>query len=94
MGIRNLSVLIDPSDHIEQVGGMMAVEDFPDIPENEDEANARPPLPVDDPDLPPEGDAPYDDLEPFHEELSRSAESKEFLDEPNDLSGIDKEFED
>jgi hypothetical protein len=72
----------------------MAVEEFPDTPENEDEENASPPQPVDNPDLPPEGDLEYYEPEMVHEVLRRSPESGESREEPNDLSGIDKEFED
>ena len=54
-----------------------------------------PPKPVDDPDLPVEGDPEDFDEEPvadedFNDEIGDESQ----LDEPNDLSGIDKEFED
>ena len=62
--------------------------------ENQAETNVSDPLPVDNPDLPLDGDPEDHGEEPVQEELRRSAESQEQLDEPNDLSEIDKEFED
>jgi hypothetical protein len=74
----------------------MGVEEleFPDTPENEDEEKARPPKPVDDPHLPSDGD--LEDYRPqwVQADLRRSRESGEVKDEPNDLSGIEQEFDD
>jgi hypothetical protein len=61
-----------------------------------------PPKPVDDPDLPEDGDPEDFDEEPVSEhefegptDLSeRARDANEELEEPNDLSGIDKEFDD
>lgn len=61
----------------------------------------RPVKSVDDPNLPPEGDPEDFDEEPVEEaEFDPNADSDETMDnleeaeEPNDLSGIDKEFDD
>jgi hypothetical protein len=94
MGIRDLYVLTHASDHVDQFGGMMRVEEFPDTPDNEDEENASPPKPVDNANLPPEGDLEHHEPEPIHGELRRGPESGEAREEPNDLSEIDREFDD
>ena len=54
-----------------------------------------PALPVDNPDLPEDGDPDEVEEDPVpEEELGEAAEGSEQQEEPNDLSGIDKEFDD
>src|SRR5881628_1490249 len=72
--------------------------DIPDLesPETPEEENAAPPKPVDDPDLPEEGDTEeFEEEEVPHEDFAApQEEAAERRDEPNDLSGVDKEFSD
>ena len=60
-----------------------------------------PPEPVDNPDLPLEGDAEEFDEEPVPDEdfdeyadNNDTMDNKEEVEDPNDLSGVDKEFDD
>lgn len=69
-------------------------EKFPDTPDNLEEVDATPPRSVINPHLPLDGDPEEYDPEPVQEQLMFSSESNEPREEPNDLSGIDKEFED
>lgn len=60
-----------------------------------DEQGIKPPKPVDDPDLPDTGDSEEFEEEPIPEErFGEHEERQEALEEPNDLSDIEKEFED
>jgi hypothetical protein len=71
--------------------------DVPDLetPENPDEEDATPPKPVDDPDLPEEGDPEeFEEEEVPSEDFTEPQEAVERREEPNDLSGIEKEFDD
>ena len=65
----------------------------PEATPYDQEADA-PPKPVDDPDLPEEGDAAGFEEEPVPEdEFEDNPEGNEQLDEPNDLSEIEREFD-
>jgi hypothetical protein len=71
-------------------------------PPEDDDVEETPPKPVDDPDLPEDGDPDDYDEDPVDDgEFERQTDigeqaidANEQLEEPNDLSGIDKEFDD
>jgi hypothetical protein len=68
-----------------------------DQPKNIEESSARPPKPVDNPDLPETGDPDEFEEEDIPDEdfnAGAHGEGAEPLEPPNDLSGIDKEFTD
>ena len=94
MGIDNIQVLIDKGETMETQGG------DPEGDPQKDESPS-PPQPVDDPNLPPEGDPEDFDEEPVPDEdfdpqadNDETADNFEAKEDPNDLSGIDKEFDD
>lgn len=63
--------------------------------ENDTTEDSTPAKPVPNPDLPDTGDSDYFEEEPILEkDLSEHEESQETPEQPNDLSGIEKEFED
>ena len=67
-----------------------------DTPENFEESQSRPPRPVPDPDLPMSGDPEEFDEEEVPEEDYNSGgngEGSEPLEPPNDLSNVEKEFD-
>lgn len=62
---------------------------------DEQPQNINPPKPVDDPNLPDTGDSEAFEEEPIAEDsFDDHGEGQEKLEEPNDLSEIEKEFED
>lgn len=89
MGIENLEALKPDFDY------------FPGGPMHEDEPQGTEPKPVTNPDLPPEGDPDEFDEEAVDEEAfdpranyDETMDNLEELEEPNDLSEVDREFED
>lgn len=90
MGIEHLEVLIDKEDVMTK------------SPSDDDrkDSSPSPPMPVDNPDLPEDGDpdeveeqlVPDDQFD--DPEDDNTMDDGEEPDAPNDLSGVDKEFED
>lgn len=69
------------------------VEDAPVTEPPDEEGN--PPKPVDDPDLPEEGDPEeFDEEEVPDDDFDEVDEAEEEREEPNDLSDVEKEFDD
>jgi len=99
MGITNLEVLFEEGGSMSETtpspGGAPQPGDDPQKDES-----PSPALPVDNPDLPVEGDpdepeeepVPDDDFDDPHG--NDSMDNEEEAEEPNDLSGIEKEFDD
>jgi hypothetical protein len=92
------SPLPSPDDNVMDDPVTEPPEDEP----GEDDVEETPPKPVDDPDLPEDGDPEDFDEEPVDDsdferqtDIGEQAiDANEELEEPNDLSGIDKEFDD
>lgn len=101
MGVTGLSVLINPDHADYHFGGIMDTATPEEPPESTDpqkDETPSPPKPVDNPDLPVEGDPEDFDEEPVADdefsETGEAVEPREEREAPNDLSGIDKEFDD
>lgn len=87
-----------------QRGHEAEVADPPEPNGDEDDPVDDPgsePAPVDDPDIPEDGDPEVDDLEPepipddaFEDPEPETSDTREQREEPADLSGVEKEFDD